>query len=117
MQIRVNSDNNIVGSDDLSARVEDVVQDVLGRFSERITRVEVHLADENSQAKSGENDIRCTMEARLGGLKPIVVTEQAATLDQAVDAAADTLAKTIDRSLGRLSDRKGGMSYGGEQKI
>jgi ribosome-associated translation inhibitor RaiA len=112
MQVRVITDNNIEGSTGLSTHVEEVVGDVLGRFSERITRVEVHLADENSRAKSGQNDKRCTMEARLGGLKPIAVTEQAATLDQAVDAAADTLAKTLDRTLGRLDDRKGRPSFG-----
>ena len=114
MQVRIITDNNIVGSDGLSSHVEDVVQNTIGRFSDRITRVEVHLADENSRAKSGSNDKRCTMEARLRGLKPIVVTEQAAVLDQAINAAADTLAKTLDRTLGRLDDRKGRPSHGGE---
>jgi ribosomal subunit interface protein len=114
MQVRVITDNNIVGTDNLSSHVEDVVQDALGRFSERITRIEVHLADENSRAKSGSNDKRCTMEARLKGLKPIAVTEQGTLLDQAIHAAADTLAKTLDRTLGRLDDRKGRPSRGGE---
>jgi ribosome-associated translation inhibitor RaiA len=113
MQVRVATDNNITGSEALSSHVEGVVEDVLGRFSQRLTRIEVHLADENSRAKSGENDKRCTMEARPRGLKPIAVTEQAATVDQAVDAAADTLAKTLDRTLGRLEDRKR-PSYGAD---
>src|SRR5688500_7952271 len=102
MQVRVTTDNNITGGEGLSSHVEGVVEDVLGRFSQRLTRIEVHLADENSRSKSGENDKRCTMEARPRGLKPIAVTEQAATIDQAVDAAAGTLAKTLDRTLGRL---------------
>jgi len=113
MQVRVTTDNNIAGSEGLTSHVEGVVEDVLGRFSQRLTRVEVHLVDENSRAKSGENDKRCTMEARVSGLKPIAVTEQAATIDQAVDAAAGTLAKTLDRTLGRLDDRKRS-SYGGD---
>jgi ribosome-associated translation inhibitor RaiA len=113
MQIRVTTDNNIIGSEGLTSHVEGVVEDVLGRFSQRLTRVEVHLADENSRTKSGENDKRCTMEARPRGIKPIAVTQQAATLDQAIDAAADTLAKTLDRTLERLDDRKR-PSYGGD---
>ena len=46
------------------------------------------------------------MEARLGGLKPVAVSEQAASLDQAISAAAETLEKTLNRTLGRLGDRK-----------
>jgi ribosomal subunit interface protein len=106
MLVSVKTDNNIEGSDKLRVFVEGVVADVLGRFEDRVTRVEVHLADENSRAKSGENDMRCTMEARVSGLKPIAVSEQAASLDQAINAAADTLEKTLNRTLGRLGDRK-----------
>ena len=116
MQVRVTTDNNITGSEGLTAHVEGVVEDTVGRFSQRLTRIEVHLADENSRAKSGENDKRCTMEARPRGLKPVVVTEQAATINQAVDAAADTLAKTLDRTIERLDDRKR-PSYGGDGRV
>jgi ribosomal subunit interface protein len=113
MQVRVTTDNNITGSEGLTTHVEGVVEDTLGRFSQRLTRIEVHLADENSRSKSGGNDKRCTMEARPRGLKPVVVTAQAATINQAVDSAADTLAKTLDRTLERLDDRKR-PSYGGD---
>ena len=46
------------------------------------------------------------MEARLEGRQPIAVTHQAATLDQAVDGAADKLARLIESTLGRLRDQK-----------
>jgi ribosome-associated translation inhibitor RaiA len=114
MLVRVNTDNNIVGSDRLSQDVENIVTDVLGRFSERLTRVEVHLVDENSRAKGGDNDKRCTMEARAAGLQPIAVTEQAATLMQAVSGAAEKLEKTLDRTIERLGDRKGRKPTGGD---
>jgi ribosome-associated translation inhibitor RaiA len=107
MLVRVNTDNNIVGSDKLTLEVENIVTDVLGRFGDRLTRVEVHLADENSRAKGGEKDKRCTMEARVAGLQPIAVTEQRPTLMQAVSGAAEKLEKTLDRTLDRLGDRKG----------
>lgn len=49
--------------------------------------------------------MRCMMEARLEGRQPIAVTHQAASLDQAVDGAADKLTKMIDSTLGRLRDQ------------
>jgi ribosomal subunit interface protein len=106
MLVSVTTDNNIDGSEKLTGYVESMVTDALNRFRDRITRVQVHLADENSRVKSGENDMRCTMEARVSGLKPIAVSEQAASLDQAISAAVDTLEKSLNRTLGRLGDRK-----------
>jgi hypothetical protein len=67
-------------------------------------KVEVHLSDENSHKKSGHNDKRCVLEARLEGLQPIAVTLQAATLDQAVDGAAEKLKNSLESALGRLHD-------------
>jgi len=48
MQIQINTDGNIEGKERLAEQVEAVVRDNLDRFSEQITRVEVHLSDENS---------------------------------------------------------------------
>jgi hypothetical protein len=45
------------------------------------------------------------MEARLDGRPPIAVTQQAPTLDQAIDGAAAKLERSIDSMLGRLEDR------------
>jgi len=117
MHIQVNTDNHIEGNADLTRQVEAVVEGALGRFSDRITRVEVHLSDESSSSKARDNDKRCVMEARLAGLRPITVSHQGAALEQALDGAADKLAKTLDRTLGRLDDPKGRTSYGGDQTI
>ena len=61
--------------------------------------------DENSASKGGAYDKRCMMEARLDGRPPIAVTQQAATLDAAMDGAAAKLERSIDSMLGRLRDR------------
>lgn len=114
MLVRVTTDNNITGSENLNREVDDIVSDVLGRFSERVTRVEVFLADENSRSKVGQHDKRCTMEARLAGMQPVAVSEQAPTVRQALTGAAEKLEKTLSRTLGRLDDRKGRASTGGE---
>ena len=99
LQIQINTDHNIEGHEALAAQVSEVVESALSRVSDHITRVEVHLSDENSD-KHGQSDKRCMMEARLEGRQPIAVTHQAATLDQAVDGAADKLTRLIESTLG-----------------
>jgi hypothetical protein len=68
--------------------------------------VEVHVGDENSDKKGGHDEMRCVMEARIEGRQPIAVTHQAASLDQAVDGAADKLNRLIESTIGRLRDHK-----------
>ena len=53
MHIQVNTDDNIDGDDALIAQVEAEIRDGLSRFADQITRVEVHLSDENA-AKGGQ---------------------------------------------------------------
>tara|TARA_R110002073_G_scaffold182330_2_gene340619 strand:- start:1362 stop:1622 length:261 start_codon:yes stop_codon:yes gene_type:complete len=75
MQIQINTDKNVEGREAFSDQVKAVFEHALKRFSEHVTRVEVHISDENSD-KSGINDKRCLMEARLEGRQPITVTHQ-----------------------------------------
>lgn len=103
MHIQINTDSNIEGREELASHVEGVVEGALSRFSNRITRVEVHLSDQNSD-KSGQDDKRCMMEARLEGRQPTAVTHQAASLDDAIDGAADKLKRSLERTLERLKD-------------
>ena len=106
MQIQINTDRHIEGHEALAAQVSSVVESALSRISDYITRVEVHLSDENSAKKGGNDDIRCVMEARLEGRQPSAVTHQAATVDQAVDGAAEKLIRMIESTLGQLRDQK-----------
>ena len=105
MQIQVNTDHTIEGHEAMAARIRGVVENTLSRVSDRITRVEVHLIDE-SGPKSRKNNKRCMMEARLEGRQPIAVTDEAATLDLAVDSAADKLVRLIEHTLGKLHDQR-----------
>jgi len=109
MQILVETDHNITGRAAMADRVRAVVEAALGRFGAQITRVEVHLSDENAQ-KHGADDKRCVMEARLQGRRPVAVTHLADDLDKAVNGAADKLARLLDSTLGRLRNpkRRGG---------
>jgi len=101
MQILVNTDDHTDGNSELTHQVEAVVEAALGRFRDRITRVEVHLADDNGRQKFGDNDKLCVMEARLAGIPPIAVSHTGSSLEQALDGAAGTLEKTLKRTLGR----------------
>ncbi len=103
MQVLVHSDHNINGREALSAHITSVVDRALERNADRITRVEVHLRDENSDKKGGEDAMRCTMEARVEGHQSLVVTQLHPTLHGVVDAAADKLARLVTHTLDRLS--------------
>lgn len=63
MEIEVNTDHNTDGRETVANYVREVVAAAVSHFSDHITRVEVHLGDENG-AKSGKEDKRCMMEAR-----------------------------------------------------
>jgi len=104
MQININTDHTISGNAALNTRVSLEVETALSLFSDHITRVEVHLSDENG-SKSGQEDKRCMMEARLEGRRPVAVTCHAANLEGAIEGAAEKLAGLIASTLGRIRDQ------------
>lgn len=105
MQIQVNTDHHIEGREALAAHVKSVVEHALGRSSDRVTRVEVHLGDEHGR-KGGKGDKRCVMEARLQGRDPLAVTEHADTLHQAIDGASRKLTRMVESTIERMHDHK-----------
>lgn len=105
MIIQVNTDNNIEGNSELAHQFKTLLENSLDRFGDKITRVEVHLSDDNSDKKFGTEDKRCLLEARLAGLQPLAVSHQAATTEQAVDGAVDKLMRSIDATLGKLESQ------------
>ena len=106
MHIEISTDSNIEGREEFATHFKGVMESALNRFSDRITRVEVHLSDVSSY-KGGEDGIRCVMEARLEGRQPTAVTHQATTLDQAVTGAAGKLKSSVERTLDRDATLKG----------
>jgi len=106
MHIQVNTDEGIEGGEELSARVSAQIHERLDRFSQHITRIEVHLSDENG-AKSGDADKHCLIEARLEGRQPEVVTDQADTIEGAYSGASKKLQRALESTLGKLGRMKG----------
>lgn len=115
MQVQVNTDDNVDGREELILRVESEVRNALGRFGDHITRVEIHLSDENA-GKTASNDKRCLMEARLAGRQPEAVTHQAGSLDEAFRGAAGKLRRSLESTLGRLTNHKGAASIRTERE-
>jgi hypothetical protein len=104
VQIQINTDHNIRNDDALTKWASGVIQSALTHSQDHITRVEAHLGDENGR-KSGQNDKRCMLEARLEGRRPVTVTEHAATIDLAVNGAVGKLARMIESITGRAADK------------
>jgi len=101
MQILLNSDPNIDGGQLMAEHLKQVVTDALARFGDHITRVEAHLSDVNSSARSGADDIHCTLEARLVGLDPMVVKDHAGSAHQAIDGAVRKLKRAVETTLAK----------------
>jgi ribosome-associated translation inhibitor RaiA len=105
MQILVNSDNHIKGGESTVERVKAVVEGAVDRFQSRITRIEVHLSDNNGPKHGAK---RTVIEARVAGLRPIAVAHEAATMPEALDGATDKLTRALEHTLGRLNETAGG---------
>ena len=104
MQIQINTDQPAEDRQQLVATVEATVANALQKYREQVTRVEVHISDENG-GKGGADDKRCMMEARLEGRPPLAVTHHASTVDSAVLGAAHRLRASLDHAIGRLRRR------------
>jgi ribosome-associated translation inhibitor RaiA len=111
MQVQLNTDSHIRGGEELTRRIEADVEAVLGRFGDRITRVEVQLNDVNS-GKRGNNDKRCLIEVRPAGFEPIVASHHAGTLDEAIEGALEKAEKALTRAADKRSNKKGQIAFG-----
>lgn len=101
MQIQFNKENNVTVSEGLIVSSTSLISEKLSRYSQQITRVEVHFSDEDGR-KEGFNDKRCMVEARLAGMKPVAVTSQANTHEQALSGAIEKLKTSLERIIGRF---------------
>ena len=101
MLVEVNTDKNIKNSERLIEYCKSMVESELGRFSENITRVEIHLSDENGE-KGGDDDKRCLIETKLKGKSPVAVKNTAANVDDAISGALDKLSKVLETSIDKM---------------
>lgn len=95
MTVQINTDNNVEGHARLKAYMAEELETALARFEDKITRLEVHFADENSD-KFGINDKRCLIEARPNNMQPVAVTNHADTTEKAFQGALDKIKKVLE---------------------
>ena len=100
MDIQFNTDSSVMGTENVAERIEAQLRQRLGRFAERLTRLEVHVGDENAR-KGGGDDKRCTIEARPRGGEPVTVTAYAGDVDAAAREAGSKMATLLERHFGK----------------
>jgi len=105
MQIQVNTDNHIQSSIRLEEWVRTTIESTLDRYDEDLTRIEVHLSDENGD-KPGPHDLRCQIEARPKGQPPVSVSHKASSLEQAIEGAATKLNHALEHKFGKLRSKR-----------
>ncbi|MCK0147236.1 HPF/RaiA family ribosome-associated protein [Arenibacter sp. F26102] len=101
MIVKINTDKTLNGEERSADFFTSQINEALERFESHISRIEVHLKDENGK-KDGFNDISCLLEARLEGRQPIAVTNQANTVDLAVTGAIDKVKSALETIVGKI---------------
>lgn len=102
MQIQINTTNDVEGRAALLSHAEDQVRQRLSRFESRLTRIEMHLGDENG-TRNTAGDKRCVLEARPTGLAPVTVTDHGDTLEAAMSGALKKMVNSLETTFGKLA--------------
>ena len=105
MQVLLQADPNTDGRHKMQEHLETVVKDALGRFGERITRVEGHLSDAHSALKPSPDDIHCTLEAHVVSIGPVVVKDNAGNAHQAIEGAVRKLKRAVTTEIEKHDPR------------
>ncbi|MCX2430226.1 MULTISPECIES: HPF/RaiA family ribosome-associated protein [unclassified Pedobacter] len=101
MTIQLNTDKNLTIHQEYEEKIKGAITDGLGRFDDLLTRIEVHLSDENG-SKDGLDDKRCLLEAKIVGKEPIAVTNLGNTYDLALNGAISKLKSKLETIAGKL---------------
>jgi len=88
--------HDITRTEAIEARIRDEIETDIGRFADRVTRIEVHVGDMNSH-KKGPDDKRCMMEARPAGSKPVVAEAVGEDLYAVISETGQKLEKVLEK--------------------
>ncbi len=103
MIIQINTDKNLNVSQEYKEQIDSIIESALTRFSDKITRMEVHFSDENG-GKSGTKDKRCLLEARMEHSQPIVVTHFSHNYDLSLHGALEKLVNMLTTIVGKQKE-------------
>lgn len=116
MNVQVNSGHDVHCSEEYIKQIENTVIGSLERFRNALTRVEVFFGDENG-AKSGANDKRCTVTAKMSHHDTFAATGHGEVYDVALDIALDKMVRVIDSKIGRSIDRTSATEMLNEEQV
>ena len=105
MQVLLNGDSQIKNHLAMKMHLNELVDDVLAHYGARISRVDAHLSDADSAAKTDTDDIHCMLEASLPGFAPVVVEARAATAHEAMHGAVGKLDRAVAHAFGKHDQR------------
>lgn len=100
MIIQIHKDRNIEALGEFDDLVRRELEEHVGGFLDRVTRIEVVMGDENGIRK-GPDDKRVTITAHPAGRKMVAVTAHAETVETAITRAAKKLFKALERTFGK----------------
>jgi ribosome-associated translation inhibitor RaiA len=103
MIIQFNSSHHIEGSERLQDYFTGVMNEEFSRFTNKITRIEIHISDENGD-KPGLKDKKCLMEARIEGKSPAVVEVHGNSYEESIKGAMAKLKTVLSNTFERLND-------------
>lgn len=104
MIIQLNADKNLTIHSEYESQITEKLNKDLERYREHISRVEVHLSDENG-SKAGLNDKKCLLEARFEGKQPIVASDLGDTYDLALKGATEKLKNALKTVVSKLQEK------------
>ena len=99
MQIQINTPGETL-PDAFLEQIETSLHDVLRPHEAHLTRVEVHLRDQNGN--KGGIDKRCLIEARPRGMQPLVAEDESTGHAEAFKGALGKLKSVLAHRLGKL---------------
>ena len=103
MTIQFNSAHSVNANEKLKAPIIAILSEKLNRFSGHISRLDVHLSDENGN-KEGFTDKRCLLEAHIDGAQPIITKNHANTYELAAEGAVSILKTSLNSAFERAGN-------------
>ncbi|MFU8830129.1 MAG: ribosome hibernation-promoting factor, HPF/YfiA family [Phycisphaerales bacterium] len=98
--IQINS-RGMTTTASIDAHINDQIQIHIGRFLKRLTRIEVHISDENEPHRDTGDDKKCLIEARPAGRDPLVAEHTCGDMYEAIDEAINKLGRVLTSRLER----------------